>query len=265
MAAPCLTADKQTVKPEKAHEGAEIVRNLSQLLVGASRTDGGCTFYSEHDGDLRSTHQPYHELLATATAKASLLQRSSEIPGTGSILLLHFETQHENIIWFWAATLAGFTPAISLPLSNDLNQRRKHLLHLHNLLQKPTVLTPQKLSPDFLGIESLQICHVESLELSGNSSPDSSSSSDLAGNDSSMTGLDKTPSDIAALMFTSGSTGNVKAVPLKHGQIVSAVRGKSLHHCTDRSDVFLNWVGLDHVASLTEIHLHASMFLPVTR
>lgn len=63
--------------------------------------------------------------------------------------------------------------------------------------------------------------------------------------------------ELAALMLTSGSTGNAKAVEFRHGQILQAVRGKSLSQGTKHEDTFLNWIGLDHVANLLEIHLHA--------
>ena len=58
-------------------------------------------------------------------------------------------------------------------------------------------------------------------------------------------------------MLTSGSIGNAKAVSLRHGQILQAVSGKSKCHRTMAEDVFLNWIGMDHVVNLTEIHLHA--------
>jgi acyl-CoA synthetase (AMP-forming)/AMP-acid ligase II len=58
-------------------------------------------------------------------------------------------------------------------------------------------------------------------------------------------------------MLTSGSTGNPKAVCLRHGQIISSLVGKATYHQTGHNDVFLNWIGMDHVANLTEIHLHA--------
>jgi acyl-CoA synthetase (AMP-forming)/AMP-acid ligase II len=67
----------------------------------------------------------------------------------------------------------------------------------------------------------------------------------------------KIEQDLAVLMLTSGSTGNPKAVCLQHGQIISSLSGKSIHHGTTKEDVFLNWIGVDHVANLTEIHLHA--------
>ena len=70
-------------------------------------------------------------------------------------------------------------------------------------------------------------------------------------------GFEARPDDLAVLMLTSGSTGYAKAVCLTHGQILNAVEGKSKYHGTTSKTKFLNWIGLDHVANLTEIHLHA--------
>jgi acyl-CoA synthetase (AMP-forming)/AMP-acid ligase II len=70
-------------------------------------------------------------------------------------------------------------------------------------------------------------------------------------------GRHKLEQDLAVLMLTSGSSGDPKAVCLQHGQIISSLTGKSIHHGTTKEDVFLNWIGVDHVANLTEIHLHA--------
>ena len=60
---------------------------------------------------------------------------------------------------------------------------------------------------------------------------------------------------VAALMLTSGSTGNAKAVCLTHEQILTACQGKLLHMPLPQDAVFLNWIGLDHVGSLIELHL----------
>ena len=65
---------------------------------------------------------------------------------------------------------------------------------------------------------------------------------------------------LAVLMLTSGSSGNAKAVCLQHGQIIHALKGKIACHQTKPEDRFLNCIGLDHVANLMEVHLHA-MFL----
>lgn len=62
---------------------------------------------------------------------------------------------------------------------------------------------------------------------------------------------------VAVLMLTSGSTGNAKAVCLTHKQIFAAIRGKLSRMPLPQGSALLNWIALDHVASLVEIHLCA--------
>lgn len=63
--------------------------------------------------------------------------------------------------------------------------------------------------------------------------------------------------DVAVLMLTSGSTGNAKAVCSTHRQIFAAMRGKLASMPLPRESALLNWIAVDHVASLVEIHLCA--------
>ena len=60
-------------------------------------------------------------------------------------------------------------------------------------------------------------------------------------------------------MLISGSTGYAKVVCLRHSQMIKAVKGKSVHHGISSESIFFNWIGMDHVANLTEIHLHATL------
>ena len=62
---------------------------------------------------------------------------------------------------------------------------------------------------------------------------------------------------VAVVMFTSGSTGNAKAVCLTHKQLLAAIRGKLSSIPLPQGSALLNWIALDHVASLVEIHLCA--------
>jgi acyl-CoA synthetase (AMP-forming)/AMP-acid ligase II len=57
-------------------------------------------------------------------------------------------------------------------------------------------------------------------------------------------------------MLTSSSTGNSKAVCLTNSLVLAVVEGKSSLRAL-LSGPFLNWIGLDHVAGLVEIHLYA--------
>ncbi len=177
---------------------------------------------------------------------------------------------------------------ISTPFSNDIEQRKRHILHLEILLNHPTWITKQDLLPEFIDVESLSILTVEQVRStepglrsvpSGDDSRSNGASSlfhfgSLLSNGKSVPpttsqhpsptfsqdhdlGRLKQRTDLAALMLTSGSCGNSKAVCLEHGQILAAFSGKSIHHGTSSNDTFLNWIGMDHVANLTEVHLHA--------
>lgn len=231
----------------------DTTQNLLHILTRASFTGGGLVFHSpssieKGQSKLLPHSISYAELLADAAYKAHLICRIDGLLPS-SIVLLHFDTQLENIQWFWAATLAGVVPAISPPFVNDRAQRLKHLEHLRDLLHNPIILTSKRLVPELLGAEKLSVHNVESLQYY----PCRDAQLRLAAG-----GLAKTKRDVAVLMLTSGSTGSAKAVPLRHGQIIKAVQSKSLYHGIHPGDVMLNWVGMDHVASLTEIHLHAS-------
>ncbi|TVY84048.1 Microperfuranone synthase [Lachnellula suecica] len=221
-----------------------LVQNLSQLLARAAATDAGLIYYTTGTVTQAPFRLSYAQLLGEAKEKLRLLYNISGI-SQKSIVLLHFDSQRENIAWFWACTLGGFLPAISTPLVADAVQRKKHLLHLQSLLNQPIILTTTNLVPEYLGVKELSIHAIESLV-----TPDSHE-------DVETPGPLKSKDDIAVLMLTSGSTGNAKAVPLRHGQLIAALKGKSEHHGTKKGDIYLNWTGLDHVASLTEIHLHA--------
>lgn len=229
----------------------DSVYNLSQLLAKASTSTGGLTFYEPANEGLDASKCSYSDLLADAKHKAGLLGSIDRL-SSSSIMLLHFDSQRETIQWLWAVTLAGFLPAIATPLVNDTAQRKKHLYHLHSLLQQPVVLTTQHLVPEFVDVDALRLYEVETLRYTPGL--------DDPGSAIPMTGGEKKRKDTAVLMLTSGSTGSAKAVPLSHGQILQAVQGKSAHHGIEPGDAFFNWVGLDHVASLAEVHLHASTF-----
>ena len=216
--------------------------DLLRMLQRAADTRAGVTLRPSEqvsEGDIRI---PYNLLRERAVAKAQLLQQL-ECQSTDSIVLLHFDNHQDNIEWFWAVIAAGYLPAISTPLAVDTAQRERHLLHLHRLLKNPIILTSERLLEQFLGLAQLRTYPVELF--------DSQESVIRPAN------LLRRQDDLAVLMLTSGSTGNAKAVPLTNAQIWSSVRGKSQAYNATKLDVFLNWIGFDHVANLLEIHLLA--------
>lgn len=223
-------------------------RNLTQLLqkAAANTASNGLSIYSPGGVAQVGLRLSYGALLSSATVKASLLGQIDSIEDD-SVVLLHFDNHQDSIEWFWAVTIAGVLPAISTPFTHDVEARKKHLMHLQNVLKNPVILTSERLVPEFLGIEGLNIHTIESV---------------VAGQKEGLIpilprGPLKKGNDIAALMLTSGSTGHAKAVALIHTQMLTSISGKSIHHGTTPKDKFLNWIGLDHVANLTETHLHS--------
>ena len=233
--------------------------NLYSILEVASYSRAGMFVYPP--GNIGTPHYlSYCKLLVSAKHKARLLHGSSAAKDQ-RIILLHFDSHMENIEWLWATLVAGFLPAISTPFVNDFGQKRKHLLHLNSTLENPLILTTARLRSEFLDIESLSIHTIEDLQteynfMNGTHHP-FDYLTDTIEREDIFRGAYAEPSDTAVLMLTSGSSGYAKAVRLRHDQMIKAVKGKAEYHGNSSDTVFLNWIGMDHVANLTEIHLHA--------
>ncbi|KAI0482052.1 hypothetical protein GGR56DRAFT_618274 [Xylariaceae sp. FL0804] len=238
--------------------------NVFDLLVRAAQgaPDRGVTVLPQGWTDTSTPERfTYPELLEQACSTSRLVQ---DIPGIdpSTIVLLHLDNHRDNILWLWAIIASGLVPAISTPFTNDLAQRRKHLLHLNDVLESPIVITREGLVPEFASVEgTFRIFTIESLAAGARTGDDATPAP--AGLEAVLRGdvcaeaRAKEGDDLFALMLTSGSTGNAKAVRLHHSMVLAAVAGKAAHHETTGDDVFLNWIGMDHVANLTECHLHA--------
>ncbi|KAI4191316.1 MAG: hypothetical protein LQ348_003537 [Seirophora lacunosa] len=221
--------------------------NLSQLLEQAASDLAGHGVSVYLPGNMQTGKRvTYSGLLDLAKANASLLPHVDSSKGD-RVVLLHFDNHFDNIEWFWSCLIAGYTPAISTPFTNDLEQRAKHITHLRTLLKDPVFLTTERLVPEFLNAQGLKLESIENIR--------KRTRDELT----DFPGFSKHIDSTAVLMLTSGSTGNAKAVCLRHGQLIDSIKGKAKHHGTSKSDSFLNWIGLDHVANLTESHLHSML------
>lgn len=255
--------------------------HIASLLDRCAASQAGITTYTRGQ-PLKPAHLSYKELRALATQKADLLLRY-EVIVPGKIVLIHFQSHLENITWFWASIIAGCVPALSAPFVNSREGRASHLKHLQRLLFDPIVITTQELAnSEFTENHNFQIAAVEAIEslrlykpgaaprtpADGLVNGHTNGHFDAAANDPSPELIkartnshasDTTCSTegIAVLMLTSGSTGNAKAVCLTHKQILAAIKGKSYGLPVPQRSTLLNWIALDHVTSLIEIHLCA--------
>jgi thioesterase domain-containing protein/acyl-CoA synthetase (AMP-forming)/AMP-acid ligase II len=142
---------------------------------------------------------------------------------------------------------------LSTPFSNVDEYRKMHIQGLSSLLESPMCITRAAFLPLFDGAEhSLKLHSIETLEQQDG--PDLYHHGHQA---EIVSSSGHSQESLAMLMLTSGSTGNAKAVCITHEMVLSSVAGKAdvRHLPADRP--FLNWIGLDHVGALIEIHMHA--------
>lgn len=157
-------------------------------------------------------------------------------------ILLYFDTHLDTIIWFWSVLFSGGIPVI---LSHNLNHSHDHLEKLSALLDHPLCITTGSLGNIFHETPDIHVHTAEDIQAMG-----------TTGN-GPVSHVPREASSTAILMLTSGSTGHPKAVRLSHSQIIAAVAGKAAVRPLPGNLPFLNWIGLDHVASLVEIHIQA--------
>lgn len=224
-------------------------RNLQHLLQEVSDQENGGNLICYSLGDTETPITCSYKQLIQHAQRASWSLRASPRAfdlTPGCAVLLHFESHWDTIIWFWAVMLAGCVPVISTTLPNDPSLRAAHLDHLSKLLKGPLCLTRNSLVSEFSQQPSIKTLAVDALDQKA-----------------AIPLLDFTRSelgDTAFMMLTSGSTGKSKAVCLTHEQILAVLVGK-LSVVALSGNSFMNWIRLDHAASLVEIHLQAMFAL----
>ncbi|KAK7913972.1 hypothetical protein PG985_011675 [Apiospora marii] len=252
---------------------------LSLLDRAAATQSGHIAFYSQSNPDCPDVIT-YADLLGRA--KVSLLadllrhfiltypQENAGLllqngwASQGDVILLHLDSQQDYVVWFWSVIAAGAVPVVSTPLASDAVARDRHLQHLQRLLDFRTVITSSHLQSELGVINESRLVSIDNLSNCDTVPPEKQATDGIT-NGHAITEKEAshcqqrhgTTADLAFLMLTSGSTGNSKAVELRHSRILQALDGKRKLLDTTENDVFLNWIGFDHVACVTEVHLHA--------
>lgn len=142
---------------------------------------------------------------------------------------------------------AGGICAVLNPISNEPKTAAGQLENIKTLFPDTPVITSHKLSAILIS-QRLPVSTVEDIlennhrvAVNGNLPKVASSAPD---------------EDIAAILFTSGSTGFSKAVKFSHTQLIASVQAKSSYLGT-KDMSFMSWVSYDHSACFCEIHLQA--------
>ena len=228
-----------------ADRPSEDLKSILDVAAERHSLASVIAYPNDHVADMGSGRTlSYRELRGQARSNAALLSQTLAFKQS-RLVLLHFGDHLDNIVWFWSVVCADCTPVMSTPFTNNIEQRQKHIQHLHDLLKDPVCITSSTSLGDFSGQDNLKPIIVEELL------PKSSSEESKPYVSTSAV------TDPAIIMLTSGSSGNAKAVCLSHEQILAAIEGKASVVNLDTRTAFLNWIGLDHVAALIEIHLQA--------
>jgi acyl-CoA synthetase (AMP-forming)/AMP-acid ligase II/thioesterase domain-containing protein len=225
--------------------------NIIDALKHAADTAAGIISYSPATAGESPAAQTlsYRELLDTAEANAAKLQGLA-LSKPGFVVVVHFDNALESIVWYWAVLLAGGIPAVTSPAMFSQNEadRQKHLSHLHNTFNRPLVLTRRALLEPFSEHSAEKRIEARVVDDAEFEVPATTSRRVFK----------PSVSDVVALMLTSGSSGNAKAVPLTNQQLFAAFRGKTeAANLRYPGSPFLSWVHMDHVANLVHCHLFA--------
>ncbi|KAK2750372.1 putative NRPS-like protein biosynthetic cluster [Myotisia sp. PD_48] len=241
-----------SLTPTVPEVGYPFENIVDALRHAASHTTEGIIAYPLGNISHPSVaHQlSYQELLHQAETNAKKLQQLA-LFNPRDIVLIHFDNTLDSIIWYWSVLLSRAVPAVTGPgmFSQNPLDRQKHLSHLYNTLNGPLCLTRRALLGPFkdqTGEKIINTFVVEDIP-AGSFVTDSTSPT-----------FRPSPSDMIALMLTSGSSGNAKAVPLTHQQLFAAFRGKAqVANLKHPNSPYLSWVHMDHVANLVHCHIFA--------
>lgn len=190
------------------------------------------------DGDVigDSVFQDYGSVLDLARRVLGGL-RAQKLP-TGTNIVLLLERSTEFIPAFWACVLGGYVPCPLLPIRVDTTRWAAQLRHVNDVLDSPLWLTTSDINAEMPTFEHAKVAIFDELS---DSEPESRIH-------------DAYLSDLALLMLTSGSTGNSKAVMLSHGNLLSALAGKTDRLELASGEKTMNWISFDHIAAI-EGHL----------
>ncbi|KAF5535063.1 non-ribosomal peptide synthase [Fusarium phyllophilum] len=138
--------------------------------------------------------------------------------------------------------MAGGVPAILSSFSQHEKTRKSQTMHIQQLFPGATLITDSR-NLNIFQETSMLVTSVEGLQ-----------NKNLCTNGASNK-FSVESDELAAILFTSGSTGRAKAIEFTSAQLKASVVTKQKFHQTTRETRFLSWVSLDHSANFCELHL----------
>lgn len=232
------------------HPG-EMPWSVADFLHRAARTKRGIHYLHKNGTE---TVQLYSDLKNDATRIAVGLQSHGLTPGNFAILQL--SDSADAIAAIWGCIWGGYIP---VPIAARTSHHQTALLRAAlQLLERPAILTDRGLETHLsrnIRIGEPSDRYPAALVASKLLTIDSLREQNLCHSNNKNYKIAQNSDDLALLLLTSGSTGQPKGVMLSHQNIRASVFGMATTNHLSAEDLTLNWMPLEHVASLVMFHI----------
>jgi acyl-CoA synthetase (AMP-forming)/AMP-acid ligase II len=199
------------------------------------------------EGENNERHVTFSDVYARALGILYLLQSAGARRGDNMIIFL--SNNEQFLDGFWAAMSGGIVP---VPLAVGISDEHRHkLLRVARKLNNPLLYTDAK-TLERLGALAAQVGETEVFERLKARTFLVESISDI-----SKAGklVRPSPSDLAFIQYSSGSTSEPKGVMLTHGNLVAHTQGATEIGRYNTHDTSLSWMPLTHDMGLIGLYL----------
>jgi len=224
---------------------------LPALLQRAAQHSTG-VLYVQPDGQ---AHQTYSQLFDRAQRILTGLRILGLQPQDQVILQLPHP--QDFLAGFWGCVLGGFVPVpIAVPPSYTIDNSKATILRDGlRLLSGATIITNQNLAVAVRSVVQMADAGLADANLPNSGLHQIATIETLLQNEPATEFHQADLDDLALILLTSGSTGTPKGVMLTARNLLVSAYGMATVNKLTEDAITLNWMPLEHVASLVMFHI----------